>query len=345
MALPKKMGMELEFEWLWPAFLLPLPVLLRVLLPPMQGSNRAALRTPFLEDFRRIPSDGRGLALPMIPPLFWLALLAWVLLICATMQPHLLGEPRHIPPSGRDLMLAIDLSGSMEQQDFLLAGKPVNRLQATKVVADDFISRRVGDRVGLILFGERAYLQAPLTFDRKTVLKFLDEAVIGLAGQKTAIGDAIGLAVKRLRERDKGNRILILMTDGANTAGAVDPLAAAEFAKQNGLKIYTIGIGADEQIRQSWFGTRKINPSSELDEKTLRAISQQTDGRYFRARNTSELQQIYQLLDELEPVAEEAFQFRPRQAVFYWPLAIALLLGMFIVWRGHAGVALRGGAG
>ena len=233
--------------------------------------------------------------------------------------------------SGRDLMLAVDLSGSMEARDFELNGQAVNRLTATKSVAGEFIQRREGDRLGLILFGEQAYLQTPLTFDRATVHTLLMESVIGLAGKKTAIGDAIGLAVKRLQESTGDSRVLILLTDGANTAGEVAPIKAAELAASIGLKIYTIGVGADEIIVQSLLGHRRINPSQELDEKTLRAIADKTGAQYFRARNTRELEQIYKLLDKLEPVEAEALHFRPTSALFFWPLGIALLLTALLV--------------
>jgi len=177
-----------------------------------------------------------------------------------------------------------------------------------------------------VLFGEQAYLQTPLTFDRDTVLTMLDEAQIGLAGRATAIGDSIGLAIKRLRENANSNRVLILMTDGANTAGEVDPLQAADLAAREGLTVYTIGIGADEMLVRSLFGTRRVNPSADLDERTLQTIAAKTGGQYFRARDLAELEAIYQLLDELEPVERDPQTFRPTKALFYWPLAAALLL-------------------
>ena len=198
-------------------------------------------------------------------------------------------------------------------------------------MAGDFIERRIGDRIGLILFGERAYLQVPLTFDRKTVRTLLDESFIGLAGKATAIGDAIGLAVKRLRERDATNRVLILLTDGANTAGAVQPLEAADLAAREGLKIYTIGVGADEMLTRSIFGMRKVNPSTALDEKTLTAIAEKTGGQYFRARDTQELNKIYRILDELEPVEGDAYRFRPKKALYYWPLSFAFMIAALLV--------------
>jgi Ca-activated chloride channel family protein len=230
-------------------------------------------------------------------------------------------------------MLAVDLSGSMDAKDFELANRRVDRLTATKAVASDFISRREGDRLGLILFGERAYLQVPLTLDRETVNVLLMEAFIGLAGEKTAIGDAITLAVKRIHEQgaDAGEQVLILLTDGANTAGAIDPIKAAELAQQIGLRIYTIGIGAEQMVVPSISGTlRRVNPSADLDEETLTSIADLTGGRYFRAIDTASLQQIYRLLDEMEPVAEPEGGFRPVHVLYYWPLGGALVLAFFL---------------
>jgi Ca-activated chloride channel family protein len=256
--------------------------------------------------------------------------MAWLLLVIACTRPQWLGEPIEQAVSGRDLMLAVDLSGSMEEQDFFINKRPVDRLTAEKGVAGDFINRRVGDRVGLILFGTQAYLQTPLTFDRKTVMTLLNEAVIGLAGDNTAIGDAIGLAVKRLKNDQANSRVLVLMTDGANTAGEVSPLKAAELAAAQHLKIYTIGIGADEMIVRSFFGNRKVNPSVDLDEKTLIKIAESTGGQYYRARNTDELNNIYMRLDELEPVEKDKQYFRPRSELYYWPLSLALGLAAII---------------
>lgn len=312
------------FEWPWLALLLPLPYFVYRYARPRAETTGSALRVPFLDDFAETEPDAvkRVRSWPL-----WLALAAWLLLVFAAMRPQWLGELVEIPVTGRELMLAVDLSGSMEQQDFVLGGRRIDRLTATKVVAGDFIERRVGDRIGLILFGEQAYLQAPLTFDRETVKTLLHESMIGLAGKATAIGDAIGLAVKRLRERDAGQRVLVLLTDGANTAGVVDPLSAARLASREGLKIYTIGIGATELVRRSLFGPRTINPSADLDEASLKEIARQTGGAYFRARNLDELERIYALIDETEPIEQDPVQYRPRKALYYWPLAAALLLG------------------
>ncbi len=318
----------IEWQWPWALALLPLPWLIRWLLPPLPRPPMAALRVPDLRDFRRASSEAQHGRRGRWFDHLWL-LLIWLLLLAALAQPKWIGEAVSLPVSGRDLMLAVDLSGSMQTEDFVINSVPVDRLTATKYVASDFIERRKGDRIGLILFGRKAYLQAPLTFDRKTVAQLLMEAQIGMAGKETAIGDAIGLAIKRLRNKKEGSRVLILITDGANTAGEISPLKAADLAARNGLKIYTIGIGADEMLRESFFGLQRINPSAELDEKTLKAIAEKTGGRYFRARDTAELEQIYRILDELEPVKVEEKTFRPQKSLYDWPLGLALLLALF----------------
>ena len=326
----------IHFEWPWLILALPLPLIIRWLLPADTPAEQAALKVPFLEDFAT--GETKTVTQNKQWPLL-LAMIAWLFLIFASMRPQWMGEPIEQAISGRDLMLAVDLSGSMEEQDFIVENKRVDRLTATKYVAGQFINRRVGDRLGLILFGTQAYLQTPLTFDRTTVTTLLNESALGLAGENTAIGDAIGLAVKRLKKQKAESRVLVLLTDGANTAGEVTPLKAAELAADYNLKIYTIGIGADEMIVRGFFGNRKVNPSRDLDEKTLTAIAEKTGGRYFRARNTQELDQIYQLLDELEPVEKDKQYFRPKTELYHWPLAVSFILAGFISisrmnWKG-----------
>lgn len=324
----------IHFDWPWLILLLPLPWLIRRFIQPAVAAREAALRVPFLEDFTE--SDAQNFK-QIKRWALWLAVLAWLLLIFASMRPQWLGELIEIPVSGRDLMLAVDLSGSMEEKDFILKGEKVDRLVATKYVAGSFIDRRIGDRIGLILFGEQAYLQAPLTLDRKTVRTLLYESAIGLAGTSTAIGDAIGLAVKRLRKHEESNRVLILLTDGANTSGVVEPLEAAELAAGEGLKIYTIGVGADEMMVRSFFGNRKVNPSADLDEDTLTGIAKKTGGLYFRARDTEELEKIYQILDKLELIERDTKRFRPRQALYYWPLSLAFIVSAVLLGLKQSG--------
>lgn len=322
----------IHFDWPWLLLALPLPLLFRWLLPSETPVEQAALKVPFLDDFGR--QETVRISQQQQWPLI-LASIAWVLLVLACCRPQWLGEPIEQAISGRDLMLAVDVSGSMQEQDFIVGNNRVDRLSATKRVATAFIDRRVGDRVGLILFGTTAYVQTPLTFDHKTVATLLDEAFIGITDDKpaTSIGDAIGLAVKRMQDQKADSHVLVLLTDGANTAGEVSPLQAADLAASHNLKIYTIGIGADEMIIRSFFGNRKVNPSSDLDEKTLTAIADKTGGKYFRARNTEELEKIYQLLDQLESVEKDKQYFRPMTELYPWPLALALLLSAIIVMR------------
>lgn len=318
----------IEFAWPWVFLVLPLPWLVRRFLPTVEASRQSALRTPFLAELEQLPSARQVTAVNHRP--LWLAAFAWLLLLTAAARPQWLGDAIEQSVSGRDLMMAVDLSGSMEITDFMLEGRPVDRLTATKAVAGQFIERRAGDRIGLILFGDRAYLQAPLTFDRKTVRTLLDESVIGLAGEKTAIGDAIGLAVKRLRNHPANQRILILLSDGANTAGEVSPLQAADLAAREGLKIYAIGVGAEAMLVRDFFGTRRVNPSEDLDEDTMKALADKTGGRYFRARDTAELAEIYALLDKLEPVEKDRRYYRPRTELYPWPLALTLLMAALL---------------
>ena len=235
-------------------------------------------------------------------------------------------------PSGRDLLIALDLSGSMQVTDMTLNGQTANRLDAAKSVLSDFIQERRGDRIGIIVFGTKAYLQAPLSFDTKTINQLVQETQIGFAGEQTAIGDAIGLGIKRLEDRPSDQKVLILMTDGANTAGRVQPLQAAAFAATQNVRVHTIGIGADSMIVQGFFGPKAVNPSSDLDETLLRNIAAQTGGEYFRAKSTDELRAIYQTLDALEPTPSEDIWQRPLTSLFHWLglgslafLALALL--------------------
>lgn len=313
-----------DFLWWWMFALLPLPFVLRWLLKPAQQEAGVALRVPFLEDFQqgsKLLKRSWGSLLALL-----LATLAWVALVTAAARPVWIGDSVALPVAGRDLMMAVDLSGSMQEQDFILGGQVVDRLVATKAVAGEFIRSRKGDRIGLVLFGDQAYLQAPLTFDRQTVLQLLKESAIGLAGERTAIGDAIGLGLKRLQDSPEKNRVMILMTDGANTAGSVSPLEAADMAASAGLKIYTVGIGSESDQMRSVFGFQLMNPAADLDERTLKAIAEKTGGLYFRARDTEEFQHIYAELDRLEPVEKEAEHWRPQTELFRWPLLAAFVL-------------------
>lgn len=313
-----------HLAWPWMALLLPLPwILLRVRRAAEPGGT--ALYLPFAASVTAptaSPTLPRGL----------LALLAaiWGLLVLAAMRPQWLGHPLPVPTNGRQIMLAIDCSGSMATQD--MGG--ASRLEVVQIVAGRFIARRQGDQIGLILFGTRPYLQAPLTTDIATVRQFLDEAVVGIAGPQTAIGDAIGLAIKELRRRQRTagapvhQSVLILLTDGGNDAGVIPPLEAARLAAETGLRIFTIGVGA--RARQSLFGFNSGN--TDLDVGLLKKIASITGGEYFRATNPEALQTIYRRINQLEPSAGHKQWLRPAAEWFTWPLALALLLSVPAAW-------------
>lgn len=313
----------ITFDWPQLFYLLPLPLLVYWFVPEKKR-QQTPLFMPFLHH-RHI--DSSNIAAGSNNKLSLLLLLCiWLLLICAAAKPVKVGEIVELPANGRDVLLAVDISGSMKIKDMELNNREVNRLTAVKHVVNNFIEERKGDRLGLILFGSNAYIQSPLTFDLKTVATLLNEAEIGFAGQETAIGEAIGLAIKRLANQEEGDRVLILLTDGQNTAGSVDPVKAAQLAKEQNVTIYTVGMGSDKTIRRGFFGMSSYNPSRDLDEKTLKTIADITQGRYFRARNPKELNDIYETINQLEAIEQEPEIFRPQQAVFYWPLGAAMLL-------------------
>jgi Ca-activated chloride channel homolog len=339
-----------QLTFLWPSVFatLPLPLVVRYLLPRADQGAGTALRIPF---FAAITAAVGAPSERLTRGSWVLAGLAWLLLVTAAARPQLLGDPIALPMQGRDLMLAVDISESMAEEDMVIGNRTVDRLTAVKAVAGDFIERRNGDRVGLILFGTQAYQQAPLTFDRPTVRTLLFESEVGLAGKATALGDAIGLAVKHLRGSGApasgethpspephgaaDQPVLILLTDGANTAGSIEPRKAAELAAREGVRIYTIGVGSEPR---GAFGLAV--GGAQIDEPTLEAIAQTTGGRFFRARDLRGLQAIYAALDELEPAVSQEQTYRPVQDLFQWPLVAALLLSALIGVR-RLGVSLK----
>ncbi|WP_235833946.1 vWA domain-containing protein [Halopseudomonas bauzanensis] len=330
--------MMFEFHWPLCFLLLPLPWLYRRWLPPAE-TRSAALQVGFMERLQALQPLA---AQPGSPGRKWPYLVVWALLVVAAARPQLLGDSLPTAVTGRDMMLALDLSGSMEFRDMQLDNKAVDRLTLVKHLLGEFVERRRGDRLGLILFGSQAYVQAPLTHDRQAIGEWLDESFIGLAGRETAIGDAIGLAIKRLLDEPAASRVLILITDGANTAGSVSPLRAARLAAEHGIRIFSIGVGADtlapDGVTSSLWGLQ-FDPSIELDEVSLREIAHLTGGAYFRARNEADLQAIYQQLDTLEPALREGLPDRQATPLYPWPLALALLLSLtlssYMVRRSH----------
>lgn len=313
-----------HLAWPWMALLLPLPWILFRMRRTAEAAG-SALYLPFADS---VATPAATATLPR--GLVTLLAAIWALLVLAAMRPQWLGQPLPVPTKGRQIMLAIDCSGSMATQD--MGG--ASRLEIVQIVAGRFIDQRQGDQIGLILFGTRPYLQAPLTTDLATVHQFLDEAVVGIAGAQTAIGDAIGLAIKQLRQREHTGgasmhqSVLILLTDGGNDAGVMPPLEAARLAAQVGLRIFTIGVGAAP--RQSLFGFTTGN--TDLNVGLLKKIASITGGEYFRATSPEALEAIYHRINQLEPIAGHKQWLRPTAEWFTWPLALALLLSVPAAW-------------
>jgi Ca-activated chloride channel family protein len=316
-----------ELAWPWVFVLAPLPWLLRWWLRPAAPEQALHLPHPGLH-LDTPERQGRG------GWRTWLLVLAWLALLIAAARPQWVGPPQAQQRSGRALMLAVDLSGSMRTDDMQLGGQPVSRFGAVEAIAGDFVARRSGDEMGLILFGSRAFLVTPLTYDLHAVQAQLQGAAVGLAGTETAIGDAIGVAVKRLAGQPEQARVVVLLTDGVNNAGNIAPLDAAHAAKAAGVRIYTIGIGATEMSIPDLFGTHTVNPSADLDEGMLRSIATQTGGHYFRATDSKQLAEAYRAIDALEPMPQQGPSLRPRHELFRWPLALAAVAWLltFMPW-------------
>ncbi len=324
----------LEFIWPWFFIALPLPFLMRFAKPtvpnktavwwPNAGLIAQQTKNNFSKSFIKKPTT-------------LLFFISWLLLVTAIARPVWIGAPTKITPSGRDLFIALDLSGSMQVTDMYINDQTEDRLSSAKHVLNSFIKERKGDRIGVIVFGTKAYLQAPLSYDLDTLSQLINENQIGFAGEQTAIGDAIGLGIKQLEEKENDKKVMILMTDGANTAGRVQPFQAAEFAATQHVKIHTIGIGAEEMVVQGFFGPKVINPSSDLDEDLLKNIASATGGQYFRARSTEELSRIYEFIDELEPTPSESLWQRPKTTLLHWlGLASLILTGIGLILQNKA---------
>jgi Ca-activated chloride channel family protein len=311
----------MHLAWPWMALMLPLPWLLFRWRRAAQ-SGGAAVYLPFVTALGTT-NPGRASGSFGVRVLF---ALVWILLVAAAVRPQWLGDPLPVPTTGRRLMLAVDVSRSMETHDM---ASDATRLEVVQSVAGRFIDGRGGDQVGLILFGTQPYLQAPLSPDLATVHRFLDDAVVGIAGPSTAIGDAIGLAVKRLLAETKsgqqdaaGRTVLILLTDGQSNTGAMAPLQAGKLAAQAGLRIYTIGVGG---TGNRFFGSRA---NADLDEPTLQSVAQITRGRYFRAADVNALRDVYREIDKLEPAPGHQQWWRPTDEWFRWPLGVAFILSV-----------------
>lgn len=315
-----------DFAWPWLLLCLPLPWLIRAFAPAVRQQG-VELCTPFYNELHNLHNTQRtGLA-------YWrsqttIYILIWLLLLLACARPQLHGDLQERPTTGRDLLIAMDVSSSMLYSDMILDGNSVSRMEFVKYWLGDFISQRTGDRLGLILFGSQAYLQAPLTYDHHSIRTWVKDAQPGIAGNTTSMGDAIGLAIKRLRMHPADHRVLILVTDGANTSGVISPLAAAELAARYQIKIYTVGIGSNQaNTLHELIDTASL----ELDEQALKDIAQATAGQYFHVTDSNDLARIQHSISLLEPNTSYQAPRRNSQELYSWPLAAALLLSMLLV--------------
>ncbi|MCG9698598.1 VWA domain-containing protein [Vibrio natriegens] len=320
--------LNIEFVWWWALILLPLPLLVYKLLP--RESQQAEIKLAYLPDNTHSNKPKQKLQKT-------LSIAIWTLLIIACARPVWFGDPIEFQPKYRDLMLVVDLSGSMQKEDMNLDGEFTDRLTAVKKVLSDFVAKRKGDRLGVVLFGDHAYLQTPLTADRQAVIQQINQTVIGLVGQSTAMGDGIGLGTKTFVDSNAPQRVMVLLSDGGNTAGVLDPIEAAEIAKKYNATIYTVGVGAGEMMVKEFFMTRKVDTAADLDEKTLTQIAEVTGGQYFRARDTEQLENIYETINQLEPVSSDTQTWRPQSEWFRYPLSAALGLSvlLFLLRRKH----------
>ena len=306
------------------------------LMPAIKGMHGDALHVPFLKDIARINilsgslwSRSTGVSSGRLS--WWLLYIAWFFLCVAVARPQLVGEPIRINNYGRDILMVTDISISMLEPDFSYKGRRLDRLTAIKLAADNFIKQRPNDRIGLVLFGTNAYLQSPITFDKQAVLDILWATDAGMAGRSTAIGDAVALGLKTLSQngRDKP-KIMILLTDGENNDGSLSMPEVFKLAREENVKIYTIGVSSENQIINSFFGI-KVPQSTGLDEKSLQKLADETRGQYFRASDTSSLQRIYQEIDKLEPDLDQDQYIQESEELFYYPAAVSLLLVLILL--------------
>lgn len=308
--------------WPWMLGCIPLPWLLARW---RGGSSAPALRIPARGMLPPPPDTVHGLPRRLAAASPW-AIAAWMLLVFAATRPVVPLDGHTHLVSGRELVIALDVSRSMSTRDLQLDGNALTRLHAARTLARDFVARRDGDRVGLIVFGSRAYVHTPLTFDLAAIDQALADADIGLAGEDTALGDAIALATSRAGEFAGSTRAMVLLTDGANTAGELTPTQAGWLAQRTGLRLHIVGIGAEAMRVADAQGVRTINPSADLDEATMTALARQTGGSYHRATDSAALAAFYRTLDALEPISLADAAVRPIRELYPWPLALALLI-------------------
>lgn len=313
-----------HFYWPWFALLFPVPFLIRYIVPPSKKKDAPLIHFPALNRLKSaFPSlmGGQNSSNYLFITLFSLF---WIFLVLALMQPEKVDQFQQVKNKGYDLMLAVDISASMQAVDFSTKTKAISRLDVTKDVVSKFVMGRQGDRVGLVTFGENAYLHVPLTLDTLSVSRMLNDTVSGMAGNATAIGDAIGLSIRTLREQPEGSRVLVLLTDGEDNSSSLPPLEAAKLAKQYGIKIYTIGVGKKGPVPfPSAFGYSMVEMP--IDEDLLKEIASQTGGQFFRATDQKALESIYGKINELEKTESNQTIYLIREPFYYYPLGISML--------------------
>lgn len=316
------------------AWLLLLPLVVYFMFPAIKKTYGDALKVPFLADIKQIQSvSGKGISFK--PAVFsaikiFLLALVWVLMVLALCRPQWVGKPIPVKNEGREILLVVDISNSMSEDDFQYKNKMYSRLTAVKNVIDNFIDKRTSDRIGLVLFGTQAYLQAPLTYDKQSVKEILWNADAGMAGNSTSIGDAVGVALKNLAESEgkPENKVIILLTDGENNDGSLSLPQAIALAKEEGVKIYTIGAGSDSE--NFFGGLFSIPVNTGLDEESLQALAEETKGNYFRAKDVNSLFQIYNEIDKLEPMTSEGRYVQEVKELYPYAAAMALILFMIL---------------
>lgn len=324
-----------HFANLQAAWLLLLPLVVYFMFPAIKKTYGDALKVPFLADIKQIQSvSGKGISFK--PAVFsaikiFLLALVWVLMVLALCRPQWVGKPIPVKNEGREILLVVDISNSMSEEDFQYKNKMYSRLTAVKNVIDNFIDKRTSDRIGLVLFGTQAYLQAPLTYDKQSVKEILWNADAGMAGNSTSIGDAVGVALKNLAESEgkPENKVIILLTDGENNDGSLSLPQAIALAKEEGVKIYTIGAGSDSE--NFFGGLFSIPVNTGLDEESLQALAEETKGNYFRAKDVNSLFQIYNEIDKLEPMTSEGRYVQEVKELYPYAAAMALILFMILV--------------
>ena len=321
-----------QFVWPFVLCLLPLPWFIRRLMPAVsrRGETSSALRVPFFKILTQIGTP-ITISKKAVPPVLWN--LAWCCFVLAAMRPLWLGEPIVLPQEARNIVLTLDVSGSMEERDFSIQGHPMTRLDTVKILADDFIQQRTGDNLGLVIFGSGAYTYMPLSPDTKTLRSLLSEIGIGIAGTQTAMGDALALAIQTAITVPAQSRIVILMSDGYANAGTVSVEEALGLAQKANVKVYTVGIGSDPQSLQGMFSIPGLNSVLDLDEKTLKQIAQETGGQYFLANSAQELKQIYDIINNLETTPNKDITLRPQKELFYIPAILGLCLWFLAFYK------------